>query len=130
MSGEADIMIVDGAPLLPAIKSGRVRALAITGAQRNPAFPDIPTFAEAGFPKYQEVSYFGAYLPAGTPAPIIAKLHDALTSETDLPDVVSRLNTLGWSPVKKGQKEFDDYYRSEIAKWKSIVKAAKIPAMD
>jgi tripartite-type tricarboxylate transporter receptor subunit TctC len=130
LTGESDFAITDPSPLLSAVKAGRVRAVAVAGAKRLDIFPDLPTTAEEGMPEYTAGAPFGVYVAAGTPQPIVDKLHDALNEIVQLPDVQKKLNELGLAPINKSQAEFIDLYRSEIAKWKKVVQEAKIPLIE
>ena len=130
MTGEADFAITDPSPLLSAVKSGRVRAVALAGAKRLDIFPDLKTTAEEGFPEYTAGAPFGVYVPAGTPQAIVDKLHDLLNDIVKQPDVQERLNQLGLAPINKSQAEFVALYRNEIEKWKNVVKTANIPLIE
>jgi tripartite-type tricarboxylate transporter receptor subunit TctC len=130
LTGESDFAITDPSPLLSAVKAGRVRAVAVAGAKRLDIFPDLPTTAEEGMPEYTAGAPFGVYVAAGTPQPIIDKLHDALNEIVQLPEVQKKLNELGLAPISKSQAEFIELYRNEIAKWKKVVQEANIPLIE
>jgi tripartite-type tricarboxylate transporter receptor subunit TctC len=130
MTGETDFMIVDAAPIMPGVTSGKIKVLAITSKTRSPELPDVPTTVEAGYPDYHETTYFGAYAPKGTPADVIAKLNQTLNEIAAKPDVAKRMATLGWTPTQSKVADFQAFYLQEIAKWKKIVTEAKIPLAD
>ena len=120
-------MVVDPmTTVLPHIQSGALRALAVTSPQRSPKLPDVPTVAEAGFPKLQGTFWLGVVAPAGTPPDIINKLNAAFRDSLAQPETRARLDTLG-AEIKIGTPaEFDKMLADERARWTAIVKAANI----
>ncbi|HZQ61724.1 MAG TPA: tripartite tricarboxylate transporter substrate binding protein [Casimicrobiaceae bacterium] len=108
------------------VESGRLRALAVTGDKRNPAMPDVPTFTEAGFPGVDAGTNWGLFAPAGTPAPIIARLNAEFNRALRLPDVQSRITDLGYDAVGGTPEQWAAAERAEIEKWAKVVKAAHI----
>lgn len=114
--------------VLPQVKAGRVRALAVTSAKRSSAAPDIPTMAEAGLPGYDFTSWFGAFAPAGTPRPIVNKLNAAIVKALKAPEVSAQLSQQGADLVASSPEEFDAYLKSETEKWSKVIKAAGIRA--
>jgi tripartite-type tricarboxylate transporter receptor subunit TctC len=130
LTGETDFIIVDAAPLSAIADNPKIRFLAVTGVRRLPAYPDVPTTREAGLPEYQESSHFGLYVPAGTADRIVTTLHETLNDINRRPDVVERLQSLGWTPVTISIPEFEAFYRADIAKWQEVVRAAGIPPLD
>jgi tripartite-type tricarboxylate transporter receptor subunit TctC len=107
---------------LPQVKAGRLRALAVSSAKRIPALPDVPTFAEAGFPGIEDYTWVGVFLPAGTPAAIAQKLNAAINRALESADVHERLAANAFDPVGGSQQQFADYVKAEIAKWAKVVK--------
>jgi len=105
-------------------KTGRLRALATTGASRAPAAPDLPTVAEAGVPGYAATNWFGIAVPAKTPPAIVSRLSQEIGRVLRLPDVRERLLTQGMEPVSNTPDGFSKYVQSEIAKWAGVVKAS------
>jgi tripartite-type tricarboxylate transporter receptor subunit TctC len=104
------------------IRSGRLRALAISSAARSPQLPDVPTFIELGYPQIQDYTWVGFFAPAGTPPEIVAKLNDALNRVIRMPDVRERLDQLLFEPIGGTPQQFSDYVRAEVAKWAAVVK--------
>jgi tripartite-type tricarboxylate transporter receptor subunit TctC len=104
------------------IRSGRLRALAISSATRHPLLPDVPTFTELGFPQIQDYTWVGFFAPAGTPPEIVAKLNDAMNRVLRMPDVRERLESLLFEPIGGTPQQFSEYVRAEVAKWGSVVK--------
>ena len=108
---------------IPFIQAGRLRALAISSAARHPLLPDVPTFAELGYPEIEEYTWVGFFAPAGTPAPIVQKLNAAMNEALRMPDVRAKLESLTFEPIGGTPQQFTDYVRAEVAKWASVVKA-------
>jgi tripartite-type tricarboxylate transporter receptor subunit TctC len=110
----------------PHVRSGRVRALAITGLQRSMALPEVLTFAEAGLPGYDASSWNGILVPAGTPRAIVERLNVELVRILKTPGVQERLAQDGALPAPSTPEEFAAFIKSEIAKWAKVVQAANI----
>jgi len=107
----------------PHIRSGRLRALAVSTAKRTVAMPEVPTVAESGIPGYEATNATGVMAPAGTPRVIVDRLQQEIARILALPDVRERLLALGTEPVGSTPAQFSDYIRSETAKWAKVVKA-------
>ena len=110
----------------PHLKSGRVRVLAVTTAKRSSTIPDVPTLRESGLAEFDVSQWYGVVVPAGTPAEITTKLHNDLIELLRLPDIKSRMADLGAEPVGSTGAQFGQLIRSEIAKYRAIVKATKL----
>ena len=111
---------------LPYVKMGRLRAQAVSSAKRSGVLPDLPTIAESGVPGYVTTTWHGWLAPAGTPAPIIHKLHTELTRAARAPDVAERLAADGGEAVGGTPEKFQQHLISEIARWRKVVQAANI----
>lgn len=109
------------------VQSGRLRALAVTSAQRTPQMPNVPTVAESGFPGYEVQSWYGLCTAAGTPAPLLDKLNADIQSVLRQPEIQQRLTELGIDIAPTSREEFDQYIRAEIARWAKVIKDAGIP---
>jgi len=119
------MMMFDNVPsALPHIKSGKLRALATTGAKRDPTLPDLPTVAEAGVVGYESGVWFGLSIPAGTPREIIAKLNAEAVKGTRSPDFVTRMTALGYNIIGSTPEQMTDMLKKEVATWGPIVKAS------
>ena len=105
-------------------RSGRLRALATTGAKRAPAAPDLPTMIEAGVPGYVAANWFGTTVPAKTPPAVVSKLSQEIARVLRLPEVGERLLSQGMEPTSSTPEEFSAYIRSEMTKWAKVVKAS------
>ena len=126
LAGEVDLSYENSLITLPHIKSGRVKALAVTGPQRSQLLPDLPTIAEAGLPGYNASGWYGLLAPAATPRAIITRLHADAAKALRMPDVVERLSSQGAEPVGNTPEEFTSFIRSEIDKWANLVKVANM----
>lgn len=124
IAGQVQLMFNGIPSSMPHLRSGRVRALAVTTATRSPAAPELPTIAEAGFPGAESTSWTGILVPAGTPAPVVATLNAAFVKALQFPDVVSRLSMDGATPVGNSAAEFGTYIRTELVKWATVVKTS------
>ena len=117
--------IFEGLPsLAPHIKSGKVRALAITGAKRDAALPDVPTFAQAGLPGYDAYFWSGLVAPAGTPPEMVSKLNSVLVQALKAPDAREALMHQGLEPAPNTPQQFAAFIASEMEKWGRVAKAA------
>ena len=126
VAGQVNGMFVDLPVISPYVKSGRVRALAVTSAQRSQYFPDIPTTREAGFPGVEMTNYYGVLMPAKAPAEVVTKLHDALVKTVNTPAVREKLVGVGADPLTMSTEEFARFIRNDIDKWGKLVKSAGI----
>jgi tripartite-type tricarboxylate transporter receptor subunit TctC len=108
----------------PHLPSGRLKALAVTTTKRTPAAPDLPTVAEAGLPGYEVDQWYGVLTGARVPAPIVKKLNAGINDALKAPDVVKRFSADGSTPKGGTPQEFGAHIKSEIAKWRRLVKAA------
>lgn len=123
-TGRVQMMTENLQFLLPQVKSGALRALAVTPATRVPAVPELPTVAEAGVPGYDVSSWFGIVVPRGTPAAVIERLNRDFVRAVNAPDVQAKLAEMGALPVGSSQQEFAAMMKREAAKWAPVVKAA------
>ena len=121
ISGEVQLGFNTAPVAVPHIKSGKMRAIAVTSAKRNPALPDVPTVAESGVAGYDMINWYGAVLPTGTPAVAINRLNADINKALKLPDVQQRLAALGADPLGGSAAEFGTYIKSEIAKYTKVV---------
>ena len=126
IAGRIDIMF-DNIPLpLPHIKAGKLRALAVTAAQRSPSLPDVPTLAEAGVPGFDVSSWYGIYAPAGLPQDMLAKLNAAFNEALRTPEIRERLASQGWTVVGGTPEQFSAHTQAELERWARVVKSANV----
>ena len=128
IAGNTQICIGSLLQVIPHIRSGRLRALGTGGAKRVPALPDVPTIAEAGVPGYEANNWWGLLAPAGTPAPIIKRLHTETAAVLAMPEIRKRFEAEGAEAVNMGPAEFGKFIRAETVKWSRVVREAKIEA--
>lgn len=126
ISGEIPVAFSTAPVAVPHIKSGRLRALAVSSGKRNPALPDVPTVAESGVAGYDMINWYGTVVPAGTPAVAINRLNAEINKALQLPDVQQRLASLGADPLGGSAADFGAYIKSEIAKYTKVVVDGKL----
>jgi len=112
------------------IRSGQLRALAVTGPRRLPDLPEVPTVAEAGFPDLEFGSWNGLHVAAGTPKPVIAKINAAVAKARELPDIRRRMMDLGFAPEGGTPQEFGEFVQRDFARWAKIVKETGVKVAD
>jgi tripartite-type tricarboxylate transporter receptor subunit TctC len=128
VSGDVAFMVVPTELALPHIKAGKMRPLAITGAQRSPLAPDVPTVAEAGIPDYNVNLWFGLLAPAGTPKEIIAQLNAELTRILNVPETRNLLSARGMEATPGTPEAFASLITADLARWRKVVETARITA--
>lgn len=126
MGGHIPLLMSALPGVIPHIRSGRVRALGVTTAQRAKSIPEIPTIAEGGVPGYDVNHWFGALAPAKTDRKILEQLHAALVKIMSTNEVIAALDKAGTDAVTQSPREFDAYLRSEIARWSKVIREAGI----
>jgi len=115
-------MFSPSSTVLPHVKSGRLRALAVTTASRLPSLPDLPTVAESGLKGYETITWFGFVTPAKTPPAIITRLNAEIVKVLALPDVRNQFEIQGIATIGGTPERFGDYIREEIAKWAKVIR--------
>jgi tripartite-type tricarboxylate transporter receptor subunit TctC len=126
LSGEVQVMFSSAVAMLPQVKAGRLRAIAMTGSKRSAAIPNIPTVAESGVAGYETGSWYGVVVPAGTPKAAIDRLSREIQAIVKSRDITSKLNEEAVIPVGSTPEAFDKHIRAELARWAEVIKAAKI----
>ena len=107
---------------LPFVKSGRLRALAVSSAQRLPFLPEVPTLNELGYPGMQDYTWVGVFVPTGTPTAIVQKLNEAINKAIQSQDVKDHLTLQAFDAVGGTPQQFSDYVKTEVVKWAKVVK--------
>ena len=126
MAGRIDIMF-DNIPLpLPHIKAGKLRALAVTAAQRSAVLPDMPTLAEAGVKGFDVSSWYGIYAPAGLPRELVQRLNAAFNEALRTPEIRDQLSAQGWAVTGGTPEQFGAFARAEQERWATVVKTANV----
>ena len=128
VSGQVSMTFSSILSSLPQVKSAKVRALAVTGAKRSNAAPELPTMDEAGVKGYESSTWYGIVAPVGTPAPVVQRLNAEVVAILRQPETNERLSREGAEPVGNTPQEFGAFIRSEIAKWAKVIKAAGVRA--
>jgi tripartite-type tricarboxylate transporter receptor subunit TctC len=122
LGGQVQVMVAPTQAISSHVKSGKLRALAVTGAKRTPALPEIPTMVEAGVAGYEAVGWFGLMAPAGTPREIVTTLNREINRILQLPEVKARLLDLGAEPAALSPEQFVEFIRADNAKWDKLIK--------
>ena len=122
LAGQTDFMFDNLASATAQIKAGKLRALAVTTSQRAISMPDVPTMADAGLPGFDVSTWFGVFAPAGTPAPIVARLNSAMTAALRSSEMRERLARMGAEPAPGTPEQFSELLRRELAKYQQVVK--------
>jgi tripartite-type tricarboxylate transporter receptor subunit TctC len=126
VGGHVSMMFTLLPSVVPQVKSGALRAIAIAAERRDPALPDVPTFAEAGLPGFFSDSWYGIFAPAGTPKPIISKLNAEIQRVLALPDVKQRLALEGAEAMGNTPEEFESQVRRDMLHWAKVAREAKV----
>jgi tripartite-type tricarboxylate transporter receptor subunit TctC len=122
MAGQVQVMAESIPQAAQYVKAGRIRALAVTSRERNPALPDTPTMIESGIPGFEVVGFYGVLAPAGTPRPVVERLSAAFKAVLETPDIRSKMVTQGADPAFLGSDEFGRFLAAEMPKWAKAVK--------
>jgi tripartite-type tricarboxylate transporter receptor subunit TctC len=122
VAGQIDILVGQVPTVAPMVNAGRLRALAVSGARRSPALPQVPTIAEAGLPGFDATAWYSIVVPAGTPKPIISRLHAELVKILNSPDIRERLISEGADVETSTPEELAAFVHAEIPKWAKAVR--------
>jgi tripartite-type tricarboxylate transporter receptor subunit TctC len=128
LGGQVDFTMDSLVQVLPHIKSGRLKALAVLGARRSPLLPQVPTVAEAGVPGYEFTNWFGLVAPAQTPRPVIQKLHADVSKVLQSPELRSELEKMGADVINNTPEQFGEQIQSDAQKWGEIIRKANVKA--
>jgi len=128
VGGHTPISFGATAPAVALIKSGALRALAVTGKARSPTLPEIPTMAEAGFPDVEGSTWTAVVVPAGTPKEIVAELNRLIVAGLSQPDVKEKLAGMAYVPIGNSPEECSAFFKNEMAKWSKVIKDAGLRA--
>jgi tripartite-type tricarboxylate transporter receptor subunit TctC len=126
LGGQVDLAILDVAVVLPQLRAGTLKALAVSSTRRFEGLPDVPTFAEAGVPGYEASGWLGLMAPAATPPAVVARLREAAARTLAFPDVVARLSQLGVTPAAGSSEEFGKFVHADVNKWTKVLRAGNI----
>jgi tripartite-type tricarboxylate transporter receptor subunit TctC len=126
LAGELQATFTGALPLMPFIKDGKLRAIAVGSAKRIPSLPDVPTVAESGYAGFETSQWYGVLAPAGTPDAIVQKLSVEINRILKMPDVTGRLSNDGSVAQGMSPQEFAAFIQSEMKRWGVVVKTAGI----
>jgi len=130
IGGRVSMTLQNMGAILPVVREGRLRGIAVTSLKRSSIIPALPTVAESGLAGFEAISWFGLMAPAGTPAPIVAKAHQQAVAIVAMPDVREKLTQLGFDTTMDGPEAMGQVIKSDIAKWAKVIKDANIKAGD
>jgi len=128
MGGQVDATFTGSPVVLPHVRSGQLRALAVSSVKRLPSLPDVPTVAECGFPGFDADQWYGVVAPAGTPAAVVARLNAEINKALQNPQVAQQLDGEGAVPVPGSPQAFGDLIAREIPRWAKVVRAGNVRA--
>jgi tripartite-type tricarboxylate transporter receptor subunit TctC len=128
LAGQVQLLFNSIPSVLPQVKAGRLKALAVGSARRSPAMPDVPTVAESGVPGYEYATWYGLFAPAGTPRPVIAQLNKAVAAALKNPELAQSLASQGSEPNPTTPDELARFVKSEHDRWSRVVMAAHLTA--
>jgi tripartite-type tricarboxylate transporter receptor subunit TctC len=130
LGGEVDFAFGPLGNAIGHIRSGKLRALGMTGSRRSSVIPEVPTMAEAGVPELELTGWLGLFAPAGTPRPVIERLHAALVSTISSPEVRERFPALGYEPVGSTPEDFSARFKRDLTVYARVIQEARIPLQD
>ena len=126
ISGQVDFSMDSLVQLLPLIKSGKLKALAVLGAKRSSLLPQVPTIAESGVPGYEFTNWFGLVAPSQTPGPILQKIHADVSKVLQSPELRAELENMGAEVINNTPEQFAEQMRADSQKWGEVVRKANI----
>ena len=126
IGGQVDATLTGAPAVLPHVRTGRLRALAVSSARRLPSLPDVPTVAESGYPGFDADQWYGIVAPAGTPEATVARLNVEINKALQQPAVVQQMAAEGAIPTPGSPKAFGDLIAREIPRWTEVVKAGNV----
>ncbi len=130
LSGEVQLAFMPTVAVVPHIKSGKLRGIAVTRSSRTAVLPDVPTVAESGLPGFEYAGWLGVFAPAGTPREIVGQVQREMTSAVFSPELKDRLPSWGYDPVQSTPEQFSARYQADLAGFARVVKEARIPVQD
>lgn len=126
LGGQVDLLFLNSVVAVPQVKSGKLRALAVTSGKRNPLLPDVPTLVEAGLPDAESESWTSVAGPAGLPAPIVERLNREVNAILALPEVLEKFGSTGTVAMPGGVADANAFVRTEVDRWARVIKAANM----
>jgi tripartite-type tricarboxylate transporter receptor subunit TctC len=126
VAGNVDLAFANPAASASYVQAGRLRALAVTGERRSSVLPDVPTIAETAIPGFEASTWWGLLTPAGTPAAVVSEINRLLARAITEREMTDRFATLGADPVGGPPQRLSEHLRSEIPKWRNVIRTANI----
>jgi tripartite-type tricarboxylate transporter receptor subunit TctC len=130
LSGDVQIAFMPQSTGSRQVESGQIRGLAVTGRKRWPSIPNVPTMSESGVKGMEDGSWYGLFVPTGTPPAIVQQLQQAMAKTLADPEVAARIRSTGQEPVGSPTADFQDFFKSEVARFARVIEVAKIPKID
>ena len=130
IGGRVTMTMQNMGAILPVVRQGQLRGLAVTSLMRTPIMPALPTIAESGLPGFEAISWFGLLAPAGTPVPIVSKAYQQAAKIATEPEMKAKLAQLGLDVTSDSPDAFAAIIKADIAKWAKVIKEANIKAAD
>ncbi|NBW69312.1 MAG: hypothetical protein EBR47_11730 [Betaproteobacteria bacterium] len=124
VAGHTQIASTSMPPAVPMIKAGKLKALAVTSANRSPLLPDVPSITEFGYKEFDDYTWFGFFAPIGTPTAVVEKLNAALNRAMESADIIEKFAQLGMSSNRNSTTEFGNFLKTEVPKWAAVVKSS------
>jgi len=124
VAGHTQIASTSMPPSVPMIKAGKLKAIAVTSATRSPLLPEVPSITEFGYKEFDDYTWFGFFVPAGTPPAVVERLNAAINRAMESTEVVDRFAQLGMSSTHNSAAEFNTFLRAEVPKWAAVVKSS------
>lgn len=128
LGGQIPLMFINQDTALPHVRSGKLRPLAVSSAQRNPLYPDVPTIAESGYPGFTALSWSGLSAPKATPKPILDKLEAAAVQALQSPAIKTRMESIGFVVPPQGSAPYTAFVQQELDRWTQVIKVSGIKA--
>jgi tripartite-type tricarboxylate transporter receptor subunit TctC len=126
LGGQIPLMFINQDSALQHVKSGKLKAIAVTSKERNPLYPDVPTIAETGYPSFEALSWSGLSALKGTPQPILDKLESAVIAAMKSPAIKQRMEAVGFIVPEQGAKQYDAFVKNEVIRWTKVIQTAGI----
>ncbi|WP_353141145.1 tripartite tricarboxylate transporter substrate binding protein [Limnohabitans sp.] len=124
VAGHTQIASTSMPPSVPMIKAGKLKAIVVTSAMRSPLLPDVPSITEFGYKEFDDYTWFGFFVPIGTPPAVVERLNNAINRAMESTEVVDRFTQLGMSSTSNSVAEFNTFLRAEVPKWAAVVKSS------
>jgi tripartite-type tricarboxylate transporter receptor subunit TctC len=126
LGGNVELVNVALSPAIPLVRAGKLKAIAVTGAQRSPQLPEVPTVAESGYPGFEDRTWVGLFVPSATPAAAVSRLNAEVERVLQLPDIRERMAGIAFDPIGGTPQAFGQFVKAEAAKFARFIREARI----